>query len=267
MTEELNQIQEVEKDFDYVTFDELEQDVETVEEPTQPEEQKVLDTILDLSKEPVQYNKKDKFLTKDEAKTYIQKGMNYDKVFEKAKKADELEKQLNAFRTQLAELGDTDDEKLLHIEASQRDMDVDELRIEKQKEQERLNSMLENDPIYQLGKQASFEAQKQRDLAEIKSAFPFVTANTIEEIPNFNEFARLMAATNGQFSAKDAFKYVNHVQTKPNTEDKSHMTTIKGETTPQKTVIPANILQDYLNLGYTKEDALKDYKLMTKKKG
>jgi len=256
MTEELNQIQEVEEDFDYVTFDEVQ---EPNEEPEPQVEEKPKFKVI--------YNHKEEEIDYDTAIPLIQKGMNYDKMAEKAKKADEYEKQLNAYRQQLAFIGDTDEERLLHIEASQRDMDIDDLKVEKQKEQERLNSMLENDPIYQLGKQASFEAQKQRDLAEIKATFPFVTANTIEEIPNFNEFARLMAATNGQLSAKDAFKYVNHVQTKPNTEDKSHMTTIKGETTPQKTVIPPNVLQDYLNLGYTKEDALKDYKLMTKKKG
>ena len=78
--DELNQVQDSEEnlfeDYEETTSETEEQPEETVEETAEPE------TVENPFSLNVKYNGEDKSLSEDEARTFAQKGMNYDKIYE-----------------------------------------------------------------------------------------------------------------------------------------------------------------------------------------
>jgi hypothetical protein len=227
------------------------EEVETVEtteeEPQEPPKKKV----------PLTFNKQTIEVDEEELPNLAQAGLYVNEHKKDVQELKELKKVLK-------EAGYEGENPIKELFAHLKGTTVEEYEAEQQRYDQELNERFENDPRYQMALQAQQEAMYQRDLAEIKRHFPFEKATHITQIANFELFNKWMSK--GNATPVEVYELVNKIQKKP-IDDKSHLTVVEKSSAPQKVVMPSNVLRDYLRSGFSKEEAMKDFKERVIKKG
>lgn len=256
--DEIDTNEEIEISFEDETEEEPEEVTEeTTEEATENEPQEETPPLK--KKVPLTFNKQIVEVDEEEITNLAQAGLYVNEHKKDVQELKELKKVLK-------EAGYEGENPTKELIAYLKGTTVEEYEAEQSKYNQEISERLANDPVYQMGLKAQQEALAQQDLAEIKRHFPFEKATHITQLANFEQFAKLMSMTDGRISPVEAYEMVNKIQKKP-VDDKSHLTVVEKSSAPQKVVIPANVLKDYLNAGISKEEAMKDYKERVIKKG
>ena len=144
------------------------------------------------------------------------------------------------------------------MEAFHKGITVEQLKQQKQVEEQRVKSILESDPEYKAfkerAKELEFEKTKLADLMYIKTQYPLEQAGKIEDIPNFSKFAELRSRG---YEASDAYfiankdnlmtKKVNAAKQKAiSAEQKEHFTKLGGSAgTDDMLEIPSDVLESW----------------------
>lgn len=155
----------------------------------------------------VKYNKEDRFIPEEEAPTWIQKGLNYDKVAERAKEAETYQQNLeriakfNGFESHSDYLKAMDDhEHQLKIQEEAAKLGVDESVI-----RDHLEPMKKQIAQFEQEKEAlrqeRLSVQINSEIAELKSKFP--------DFDQHQEKVFELAINNG-YKLEDAYKLATY---------------------------------------------------------